>query len=236
MTASKWELRTVPTEFQVRQDAEGNSTIEGYALKFNVLSQNLGGFRERVAPGATTKTVQEADIRALFNHDPNMVLGRNVAGTMDVSVDGTGTYYRIKTPDTSYARDLMVSMERGDVTQSSFSFRTISDDWSIDESDFPLRTLTEIQLRDVSPVTYPAYLDSTSGVGAQRAFDRLAESRGLDASLVEANLAAVIRGDDIEPDPDATRSAAGTVRTSPLVFNLPLDVTAALAQLRHEGR
>jgi uncharacterized protein len=177
MTHEAFERRCVATSFDVR--SEGNRHVfEGYALKWNARSQNLGGFVEEVAQGATTKTIREGDIRALFNHDPNMILGRSVKGegTLRLGEDSTGLVYEVDMPDTSYARDLRVSMERGDVTQSSFGFNTVSgkESWTRSEGELPLRTLNEIRLFDVSPVTYPAYVDSTSGV-SQRSLQAFAE-------------------------------------------------------------
>lgn len=216
-----YERRFFATEFETR--AAGDTlTIEGYALKFNKPSQNLGGFREDIAPGATTKTIQEADIRGLVNHDPTLVLGRNKSGTMDVSEDGTGVFYRIQADlRQSYTKDLAIAMERGDVTQSSFGFRTIKDDWGIDEDDFPRRTLKEISLLDVSPVTYPAYLDSTSGLGS-RALQMLAESRSLTVDLSDVDaLRAAIRGDAIpEPDPAAHIAEEQAANTTQVVIPL----------------
>jgi uncharacterized protein len=163
------ERRTLPTEFEVRQ--EGSQTIfEGYALKWRKMSQDLGGFREEVAEGATTETIRDDDIRALFNHDPNLILGRNRAGTLRLAEDTMGLHYQVVPSEATYARDLIIAMERGDVTQSSFGFRVVRQSWSENvDTDELLRTLESISLFDVSPVTYPAYLDSTSGVGT-RAF------------------------------------------------------------------
>jgi hypothetical protein len=88
---------------------------------------------------------------------------------------------------------LAISLERGDITQSSFGFRTILDDWGFTEDEFPLRTLREVALGDVSPVTYPAYLDATSGLG-QRALDRLAETRGMrPGEITPTGLVTVLR-------------------------------------------
>lgn len=156
------ERRYTSGEVEVRQRGS-SAAIEGHAAVFDKLSQNLGGFVERVQRGAFAKTIKEADIRALFNHDENLVLGRNRAGTLELSEDDSGLYYRITPPDTSYARDLLAIMERGDVSQSSFAFMTIEDDWGLTEQDFPLRSLLQCSLVDVSPVTYPAYLDTDSG-------------------------------------------------------------------------
>lgn len=168
------ERRFLPTEFEVRTDGD-KLTLEGYALKWNSRSGNLGGFKERVAEGATDETIKSHDIRALFNHDPSLILGRNTADTLRLSNDSEGTHYEIQADlRQSYVRDLAIAMERGDVTQSSFGFRVAGPDgqtWDEDEDGFLLRTLTKINLFDVSPVTYPAYEDSTSGVGKRALAD-----------------------------------------------------------------
>lgn len=138
--------------------ANGDSVVAvGYASVFNLLSQNLGGFVEQVAPGAFAKTLQEQDVRALFNHDESMVLGRLGAGTVRIEEDGTGLRFEIDLPDTTIGRDLAVSLRRRDVIGASFGFRTIEDDWSETPQGFPLRTLKQVALRDVGPVTFPAY-------------------------------------------------------------------------------
>lgn len=221
--ANQIERRYLPTVFESRVEGQ-KLTVEGYALKWETKSQNLGGFREKVAEGATTKTIGEADIRALFNHDPSLVLGRNRSGTLRLAEDSTGLHYEVfGDMRQSYVADLAISMERGDVSNSSFGFRTINDEWGIDEADFPIRTLREIALLDVSPVTYPAYLDSTSGLG-KRALERFAEKRGLALSAVENDLTAAIRG-DVEPDPS----------TLSTVTNADFALRAHLEGLRFSG-
>jgi HK97 family phage prohead protease len=202
------ERRAVPTEFEVRSEG-GAFNFYGYALKWDARSQNLGGFRERVALGATSEAIQLDDIRALYNHDPNLILGRNRSGTLRLSEDSTGLHYEVDMPDTTYARDLATSMERGDVSQSSFGFRVKADGdaWAEDDDGFPLRTLTRISLFDVSPVTYPAYNDSTSGVGS-RALELLAERRGIPVGRLDSPdaIRAAIRGEVEVPAPVAARS------------------------------
>jgi HK97 family phage prohead protease len=162
------ERRFTSGEVEVRQHGS-ETVIEGHAAVFNKLSQNLGGFVERVMPGAFAKTLGEADIRALYNHDENLVLGRNTSGTLDLAEDDSGLYYRIRPPDTSYARDLMTVINRGDVSQSSFSFIAIDEEWGLSEQDFPRRDLVAVHLVDVAPVTYPAYLDTDTGTGGRTA-------------------------------------------------------------------
>lgn len=184
---SNVERRTITNDFEVRA-AGGFTTITGYASVFNSLSQNLGGFVEQVAPGAFKKTILEADVRALFNHDPNYVLGRNKAGTLRMVEDGKGLAYEVDLPDTQQARDLAESMRRGDITQSSFGFRVIRDSWGVTADDYPLRTLEEVALYDVSPVTYPAYTEASSALRS------LAKMSNTDiATLVDAGAAGELR-------------------------------------------
>jgi uncharacterized protein len=208
------ERRLTSTEFRVRNDDAGNVIIEGYAAVFNSRSQNLGGFVEQIAPGAFKKTIKEADVKGLVNHDPNKIIGRSRAGmgTLRLSEDSQGLQYEIDLPNTSYARDLAESMRRGDITESSFGFRTIKDDWGFTDDDFPLRTLQEVSLFDVSPVTYPAYLATSSAV-AERALESLAETRGMEVDAVKLDIKAAIIGETDEP-------ATATLRSAPYVARL----------------
>jgi HK97 family phage prohead protease len=174
------ERRWFNTELSVRQQPTGGVILEGHAAVFNKVSRNLGGFVEQVATGAFDQTLQEnPDTRALFNHDPSLILGRTTAGTVRLSTDVSGLYYAIDVPDTSVGRDLTVSIERGDITQSSFGFYVNRDAWSQTNDGYPLRTLEQVDLNegDVSPVTYPAYPQTDSGLA--EAVRSLAEVRGL---------------------------------------------------------
>lgn len=158
-TQPKRETRTIVVgELRVIAAADNTpSKIAGHAAKFDVLSEDLGGFRERIAPGAFAKTIGSADIRALWNHDANIVLGRNKSGTLRLSEDAAGLAFEVDMPDTQYVRDLVMSpIARGDVNQCSFGFYTVSDKWAKVDGEW-LRTLLEVELFDVSPVTYPAY-------------------------------------------------------------------------------
>src|SRR5207245_7114093 len=113
-------------EFRIEKRSDGKpSLITGYPAKFNKLSQQMWGMGEQIMPGAVKRTLAEgADVRGLLNHDPNLVLGRNKAGTMRLKEDGVGLRMEIDAPDTQVARDLMTSIDRGDITQGSFRFRT----------------------------------------------------------------------------------------------------------------
>lgn len=155
------ERRNFPvTELRAITDEKGLRRIVGYAAVFNSLSEDLGGFREKIDPGAFKKTIGTDDVRALWNHNDDYVLGRNKSGTLSLLEDAHGLKIDILPPDVQWARDLMVSIERGDVDKMSFGFRTISDRWEMKDSD-EIRTLEEVKLYDVSPVTFPAYPDTT---------------------------------------------------------------------------
>lgn len=140
--------------------AKGGSTprITGHAAVFNQLSEDLGGFREKIAPGAFTDTIQDGDIRALWNHDPNFPLARTKSKTLRLKEDDEGLAIDADLPDTSYARDLIISIERRDVDQMSFGFMVLPDGqkWRLEDGGI-VRILTKVELFDVSPVTFPAY-------------------------------------------------------------------------------
>lgn len=178
-------LTTHPVE--VRAADSGKPVIRGYAAKFDLYSHDLGGFVERVRPSAFTKTLQELDdLVAVHNHSEDRLWGRLSSGTARVGVDETGLWYEADAPDTTWARDLITQMARGDIRGSSFKFRVITDDWSkVTEHGDQLRDLLEVSLKhgDVSTVVNPAYPDATSEVG-KRALTRLAEQRSLPVEAV----------------------------------------------------
>jgi len=144
--------------------AEGRATrIGGYAALYNSESMDLGGFVERIAAGAFDGSLA-GDVRALWNHDPNHVLGRTQAGTLRLSSDARGLGFEVDLPDTTLGRDVAVSIERRDVSGMSFGFRTIRDQWAKLGPGKWLRTLLEAELFDVSPVTFPAYPQTEVGL------------------------------------------------------------------------
>jgi len=166
------EMRSYPLQgLEIRQAAEGDDEmpiIEGYAAVFGQLSEPLLGFRERVQRGAFTKTIQEGDIRALWNHNSDYVLGRTRNGTLRLWEDERGLRVEIHPPRASWAADFLESIRRGDVDQMSFSFAAIRDSWDTEEGEI-VRTLREVRLFDVSPVAYPAYPATSVGVRAAMA-------------------------------------------------------------------
>lgn len=139
-------------------DAPDSRKLIGHAAVFGEVTDIGGWFREVIAPGAFQRSIQDDDIRALFNHNPDFVLGRNTAGTLTLSEDDTGLKTVIDPPDTQVARDLAVSIERGDISQMSFAFQVLDEEWQRGEDqDLDLRTIKRVRLYDVSPVTFPAY-------------------------------------------------------------------------------
>jgi len=161
---NKMEKRAFEIEkLEVRKAKDGKRTITGHAAVFNKIADG-GWFREQVAPGAFKDSIGKDDVRALWNHDPNFVLGRNTAGTLRLTEDERGLAIEIDPPDTQAARDLLVSIERGDVSQMSFGFTTVRDSWERNKDDKDLRTLEKVQLWDVSPVTFPFYKDTDVAV------------------------------------------------------------------------
>ena len=145
------ERRYMPSELRVEGDE--SPKIRGYAAVFGELSENLGGFREKISAGAFAKSL-DADVRALWNHDPGVVLGRTKSGTLRLEEDERGLFVEIDPP--TEARSYIESIQRGDVDQMSFGFRVVKDAWE-QTDDYSIRTLIEVDLFDVSPVTFPAY-------------------------------------------------------------------------------
>ena len=144
---------------EVRLDIDNKiARIVGYAAVFNQRTQLWPRMFEEVEPGAFAKSIGEDDVRALINHDPNLLLGRTKAGTLTLSEDAHGLRYEVISPDTSYAKDLQVSLKRKDISQSSFGFNIEKYAERRDEKTGDRTiTLQECKLFDVSPVTFPAY-------------------------------------------------------------------------------
>ena len=124
-------------------------------------------FRERIMPGSFQRAITEDDVRSAFNHNWNLILGRNTAGTLEMREDGTGLWYGVNMPDTQYAHDLLDSVKRGDVSQCSFTFRIGAELWEeFDDETLPRASITEVNpLYEVGPVVFPQY-ESTDVVAA----------------------------------------------------------------------
>lgn len=183
------ERRFLPLD-GVEIRADGQREISGYASVFNIEAEIdgwFGGWREEVAPGAYAKTIQEHDIRALWNHNTDVVLGRNRAKpspTLDLMEDSHGLRAVIHPPDNNWGQPVWDAIERGDVTGMSIAFRAIKYEWQRapkGSNELDKRIIREAQLFEVSPVTFPAF-EATS-VSARSMADWLT---GEDQEMAEA--------------------------------------------------
>lgn len=167
------ELRFLSSEAcELRAAGEDDApVIEGYAARFNVLSEDLGFGREMIRPGAFKRTLDNGtDVVALWAHNTAEPLARRSTGGLDLEEDAKGLRVRIRPDDTSVTRDLLAWIRSGTVKDMSFGFRTIEDEWHTDDGE-TIRTLVEAQLLDVSPVTSPAYPQTSVAVRSMLAFE-----------------------------------------------------------------
>lgn len=173
--APSQERRVISSPFSLRttRSASGKDVrvISGLAVVWApARSSNLGGFVEEIDPRAFDASLKRKDdVTALWNHDPNYPLARTTSGTLRLSKTKRGLAYEFDAGDQTYTQDLIKSMERGDVHSSSFGFMCTEDSWSEDKNTGVIvRKVLAAELFDVSPVTFPAYPDATSGVRALR--------------------------------------------------------------------
>lgn len=162
------QTRSLQTELKTRAEEDGQEMIiEGYFAVFNKPTELWRGAYEEIAPNAFDTTMGN-DIRALINHDTNLVLGRNKVGTLELKVDGHGLWGRIKiNPDDSDAVNLYSRVKRGDVDQCSFGFNILNEETDYRDDGTVKWIIKEIDLHEVSVVTFPAYEET--GVQARKA-------------------------------------------------------------------
>ena len=162
------EIRSIDIDIQKSTDTEGEPLkLRGYAIVYNSLSEPLYGdlFRERINRGAFTKSLLENDQVCLWGHDTRYVLGRKSAGTLILREDDKGLYFEVSLPNTTWARDLKESVDRGDIKQMSFGFKVVRENWldnkeTLKEYGMPIREVEEITLHEISLVTFPAYTET----------------------------------------------------------------------------
>lgn len=180
------ETRCYSGEVRAEQQENQPTRIIGYGSVFNTRSVPLWGFREIIKPGAFDDVLGD-DVRGLFNHDPNFILGRSTAGTLTVGVDERGLQYNIIAPDTQTIRDLVLApMQRGDINQSSFAFAIArdGDDWYEDDEGIVIREISKFsRLYDVSPVTYAAYQEADSATRSMKAWQEARDSGALQKAI-----------------------------------------------------
>lgn len=158
----------------VREDGKP-AKIEGYSAVFGKESLNLGFFTEIIAAGAFKNAIKKSDTRALFNHNQDIVLGRKSAKTLKLKEDDKGLFMEVEPPDTQLVRDMVLTpIERGDITQQSFGFTVRTEQWDEEKESGKLtRTIIEVEeLYDVSPVTFPAYPDTSVALRSMAQFQK----------------------------------------------------------------
>lgn len=168
------ERRTLMDDKSVRIEKrdDGESVIAGHAAVFydgtpETEFELWKDLVERVMVGAFDDALSRPDnVRALFNHDPNMVLGRT-PNTLTLSTDKRGLRFEILPGSTTIATDVVEHVSRGDVTGSSFAFRVTEEKWRVEEDDLEIREILNVELFDVGPVTYPAYEGTDVGLRAE---------------------------------------------------------------------
>ena len=203
----KTEIRTNPNaevrtfdvqDLELRMDGD-KPTVVGYGAVFNSESNDLGGFREYIAPGAFDGRLED-DVRFLINHDANLVLARTTNGTLRLSVDEKGLRYEADMPNTSTARDLMELLKNGTINQSSFAFTVEEDSWEVKDG-MNIRTIDKVsQLYDVSSVTYPAYNEASSSVAlrSMKEWQEKEEAKKLEESLEAEKLEGIKEEEDLK--------------------------------------
>jgi HK97 family phage prohead protease len=158
MNKANIEYRTKLTKIELRELPDeatpGGKVLAGYAARFGELSEDLGGYREMLAPGCFAKSLQANDVRAFFNHDFNHLLGRTKSGTLRLTEDSEGLAFEVDLADNSLSEMVYSLVKRGDLDGVSFGFYAIQDQWN---EDGTVNTILEADLIEISPVVFPAY-------------------------------------------------------------------------------
>jgi len=192
-----------PTERVELRASEQGQTIVGYAAVYYDgtpgTEYDMGyGMVERMMPGAFDRAIREDDVRSLFNHNPDQILGRNRAGTLIMTSDAKGLRYEVPPPTTAVGTDVLASVKRGDVTGSSIMFEALAVLWRKD-GDRDIREIRDVRLWDVGPVTFPAYESTEAQVRARElALSDKPQPPALPDPLTPKNTARMLRAREVE--------------------------------------
>ena len=168
------ERRAFVTGLEIEAREDGKRRLRGHAAVFNQLSEDLGGFREQITPGAFVEAIEKDDVRLLINHD-GLPLARNRSGTLRLAEDARGLAIEADLDESDPdVQRLLPKLARGDVSQMSFGFsvKPAGQDWAKDDEGRTVRTLKKLRLFDVSVVTYPAYPQTDVAVRELRAWEK----------------------------------------------------------------
>lgn len=184
------ELRYIENS-EIRANAESRN-VDGYALVFNSLSENLGGFREQILPEAVDGVIEKSDVMALLNHDSSrgiLARSRYGNGTLTLTADDKGLRYTFDAPKTSLGDECLEYLRRGDISQSSFAFTVAEDSWEKQGDGTYVRTIKKFdRLFDVSPVFTPAYAETSVSCRSFDEFKAEEERKEAEAKAEEERL------------------------------------------------
>jgi hypothetical protein len=227
--AGQIERRTFPAgALRVRQEGDGAPRLAGYAAVFNTLSE-MWGYWERIQAGAFARSIREgADVRCLWNHNAELVLGRTTNGSLRLAEDNVGLHIECEPPATNLGKDSVETVRRGDVNQMSFGFWTPDGGVRWDtEGDKLIRTLVDLDLGEVSPCTFPQYPETQVEARSMR---RTFAAAGLDFDGIGRILVMAERGIAVQqPDLDTLTATVDKLRE--LVTKATFPAAEALAPL-----
>jgi uncharacterized protein len=166
------------SKMEIRKAENGLQTLAGYAVKWDQESLPIfDSFFEKVQRGAFTNSIKDNNIHALWNHNSDMVLGCTRAKTMTLFEDDVGLGFTIDLPDTTSGRDAGITVSRGDVEGMSFGFNVRKAEWDETNPDHVVRTLMDVDLQEISPTAWPAYIQTE--VEARSARDDFADYKNI---------------------------------------------------------
>lgn len=164
-------------EVEVRKDDNGQRTAKGYAALFDKLSPKRFNFQEKIRSGAFKNSIKKGEIKALWNHDDNFVLGSMQNGTLRLEEDERGLKFELDLPDTQAGKDAAVSIKRKDVTGMSFGFRAIKQEWDEKDPKNIIRTLVEVECREISPTAFPYYPTTKVNIRSENAYEEYRKTK-----------------------------------------------------------
>lgn len=213
------ETRPYTDPVEIRSGEDGKLVLSGVAIRYGARSKDLGGFRERIMPGAAADLIGKSDVLGLEEH--RNYLGRTKNQTLRLIDSPTELRYEIDLLDDSTGRDVTARAQRGDYGGSSFGFRAKEVKWSKDDDGTPLRSIHSFTvLRDVGPTVVPAYEPTTAEM-VMRSFPLEADVEVEVRSLLEASpkdrvqmLAKLLDGQAVEPITDSQQ-------TEPVIHRRP---------------
>lgn len=225
------EVRFLGREMRA-SGTKSTPVITGYAAKFNSYSEDLGGFIEVIRPGAFSRTLgNNADVRCLFNHNEDIILGRTKSKTLRLSEDQTGLYFECDVPNSRM--DVYEAVKRGDVSECSFGFCCVDENFANNPTGNPatLREILDADLFDVSVVTYPAYPNTNASARSQSLWPD-----GKPEHIEQRNLSRTLLNHSKAANEDAIFRAATQRRVQDLLDEIKADDRRAQERIEAERR